>query len=263
MASTRKLSLSAQTAAIYGTDLKRLLRAKKTLVLLATALLPVLFALFYVLLDDIDGLSLFSNTVEQVIYPFIIPLVAIFYGGPVVVDEIEGRTLTYLTLRPVPKPALYLGKWLAALGLVLGLVLLPLLGLLGIVALGAGGVMGSLNSIAKIILAASLGAAAYTAIFAALGALSAKSLFPSIIYFIIFEIICSALPIFEVVSVRFHMRTVAEFHGENMLGKIGAMLLQKPLVAHWSVGALILVLVCAGGALAGASIFSRRQYQIK
>ena len=57
-----------------------------------------------------DGLMLFKDIVSIVSLPFLVPLAALFHGGPAIVDEMEGRTLTYLTLRPIPRPAIFLGK---------------------------------------------------------------------------------------------------------------------------------------------------------
>jgi ABC-type transport system involved in multi-copper enzyme maturation permease subunit len=263
MATTRTISPASQVATIYATDLKRLLRAKKTLVLLAVQLLPVLFALVYVFFDDIDGLAMFSETVERVMFPLLIPLAAVFYGGPVLVDEMEGRTLTYLTLRPVPKAALFTGKWLAGTTVAAGLVLVPVVALLLIVMIASGGAGSSFGSVAQIIGATVLGAASYTAIFALLGALAAKSLFPGIIYYVVFELICPLFPILELFSVRFHMRTAAGFNAAQRLGFLDKLIFDEPLDIAWWVGTLVLGAVMAGAVGLGAAVFSTRQYHIK
>lgn len=264
MPTPRTFSLGAQLATIFLTDLGRLARAKKTLVLLAVQLLPVLFALVYVFFDDIDGLAIFSKTVERVMFPFLIPLAAIFYGGPALVDEMEGRTLTYLTLRPVPKPILFLGKWLAGTTMAAALVMLPIVSLLVIVMIAAGGTGGSsFGSIAQILAASALGTAAYTAIFACLGAVAAKSLFPGIVYFVVFEMIFPLFPILELLSVRFHMRNAAGFNAADRLGILDKLIFDEPMHIAWWVGLLILFGACSAAIAAGASTFSSKQYHIK
>jgi ABC-type transport system involved in multi-copper enzyme maturation permease subunit len=263
MPTPRTLNPGSQIATIYTTDLRRLLFARKTLVLLCVQLLPVIFALIYVFLEDIDGLSMFSETVEGVMFPFLIPLAAVFYGGPTLVDEMEGKTLTYLTLRPVPKPALFLGKWLAGATVAVGLVLVPVLSLLAIVAVASGGSIGtSFLTIAQILMATVLGTAALTAIFAALGALVAKSLFAGILYFVVVELIFSVLPVVELLSVRFHMRNAAGFNADSSLGMLDQFLFDAPLDFDWWIGVLVLAVICGGAAAVGAAVFSNKQYHI-
>jgi ABC-type transport system involved in multi-copper enzyme maturation permease subunit len=262
MSTTRTLNPGSQIATIYTTDLRRLIFARKTLVLLCVQLLPVVFALIYVFFKDIDGLAMFSDTVEGVMFPFLIPLAAVFYGGPTLVDEMEGRTLTYLTLRPVAKPALFLGKWLAGATVAVGLVLVPVLSLLAISAIAAGGFGTSFLTIAQILLATVLGTACLTAIFAALGALVAKSLFAGIMYFVLVELIFSFLPVLELLSVRFHMRSIAGFNAESSLGMLDQLIFDEPLVLDWWIGVLILGLFCGVAAAIGATIFNTKQYHI-
>ncbi len=264
MATARRVSPGSQIATIYQTDLRRLIFARKTLVLLCVQLLPVIFALVYVFFKDIDGLSMFSETVESVMFPFLIPLAAVFYGGPALVDEMEGRTLTYLTLRPVPKPALFVGKWLAGTTVAVGLVLVPVLSLLLITLIAAGGDVGtSASSIAQILVATALGTACYTAIFAALGALSAKSLFPGVMYFVVVEMVFTMFPLLELLSVRYHMRILAGFSAGKRLGFLDRLVFDKPLNLDWWVGLVVLLAMCALAVSVGATIFSKKQYHIK
>ncbi len=70
------------------------------------------------------GFIIYSNAFQFVQY--YVMLVALFYGTAVVAEEIDGKTLTYLLIRPVPRSALLLGKGMAAF--VIGLlILLPML----------------------------------------------------------------------------------------------------------------------------------------
>jgi len=264
MATTRTISAASQLATVFSTDLRRLLRARKTLVLLIVQFLPVIFAIVYIFYDEIDGLAIFSETVEGVVFPFLVPLAAVFYGGPALVDEMEGRTLTYLLLRPISKPILYLGKWLASTAVALGLVVLPVVVLLVLVMIAAGGMGGtSVGGIAQIIGATALGTACYTAVFALLGALAAKSQFPGIIYYVIFEMIFPLFPILELLSIRFHMRTAAGFNAAQRLGVLDKLIFDEPLHLGWWVGFLVLGGFCVLMLGAGAAIFSSKQYQIK
>lgn len=58
------------------------------------------------------GYIFYSNAFQFVQY--YVMLVALFYGTAVVAEEVDGKTLTYLLVRPVPRSALLLGKGMAA-----------------------------------------------------------------------------------------------------------------------------------------------------
>ncbi len=58
---------------------------------------------------------LFGVLVSTVMVHFLVVLVALFYGTALVSDEVEGKTLTYLFTRPIPKPIIMIGKYVALL----------------------------------------------------------------------------------------------------------------------------------------------------
>ncbi|MFW5968090.1 MAG: ABC transporter permease [Persicimonas sp.] len=262
-AEKRDLSPTNQIATIFTTEIGSLLKARKTAILLGVQFLPVVIAVIYVFFSDVEGLSMFTETVEGVVFRFLAPLAALFYGGPALVDEMEGRTLTYLTLRPVPKPALFIGKWLAGATMAIALVVIPILALLIVAAIAAGGAPGtSATTVFQILGATIVGTATYTAIFAALGALFARSLLGGIVYFVVFEMVFAVLPVFELLSMRFHMRTAADFTAGDRLGALDQFILDEPLQLDWWMGLGLLGVVCAGAVLLGAYAFTNKQYHV-
>lgn len=48
----------------------------------------------------------------------IVPLVAVILGSAVVAEEVEDRTISYLLARPIPRPAILCGRWLASVLLI-------------------------------------------------------------------------------------------------------------------------------------------------
>ncbi len=247
---------------LLTTQLKMLLKTRKTVALLIVQLIPAIAGLFYVVLNDADGLTLFRNIVEHVSFPFLIPLTALFYGGPTIVDEMEGRTLTYLTLRPIPKALIYLGK--LAAGCITGaiVVVIPTI-VLFLVCLATSEDLGaSAASMIQMLGAATLGVVCYTTIFAALGAMFTKSLISSIIYFVIFEMILAVLPVLELLSVRYYLRIIAEFNVGARLGALDQLVLDKPIVIPIWAAILIVVLVTAASTLFGAFVFKEKQYVV-
>lgn len=258
----RKISAASLFTMLLTTQLKMLMRTRKTIALVVVQLIPALAALFYVVLNDADGLTLFRNIVEHVSFPFLVPLTALFYGGPTIVDEMEGRTLTYLTLRPIPKPLIYLGK--LAAGCITGavVVVIPTL-VLFFVCLATSEDMGaSAASMVQMLGAAALGVVCYTTIFAALGAMFTKSLISSIIYFVVFEMILAILPVLELLSVRYYLRVIAEFNVGARLGALDQFVLDKPIVLPIWAGVSIIIGVTLAITAFGAFVFKEKQYVV-
>jgi ABC-2 type transport system permease protein len=57
--------------------------------------------------------QLFSFLLSTAVVHFLVVLVTLFYGTALISEEVEGKTLTYLFVRPIPKPTILLGKFLA------------------------------------------------------------------------------------------------------------------------------------------------------
>ncbi|MEM1347551.1 MAG: hypothetical protein AAGI01_03280, partial [Myxococcota bacterium] len=97
----RRLSTFDQFSTLYVQQLRQLSTSRKTIGLGLLSLGLVAIAILALATDEyLDGLSLFRTLSESIVLPFLVPLVALFYAGPAIVDEMEDRTLTYLMLRP-------------------------------------------------------------------------------------------------------------------------------------------------------------------
>jgi len=102
----------------------------------------------------------------------------------------------------------------------------------------------------------------YASIFALLGAMFTTSLISGIIYFVVFEMIFAALPVLELLSVRYHLRTIAEFNTSDRLGLLDQLILDKPLVLPLWAGILIVLVLTLGTAAAGAYTFQEKEYRV-
>ena len=248
---------------LYTLDLRRQVLARKTFTILIIQLLPVLIGAFFVIFQNLDGITLFRNTIEHVYIPFLMPLAALFFGGPTIVNEIEGRTITYLTLRPLSRSTLYLAKLASSITTALAVILLPVLLLFGIALIGgADGFSESLAILGPALLAITAGAIAYTSLFAFLGALASATLLLGIIYFVIVEMVLAALPVLELLSVKFHLRTIAGFQGADRAGFLERMILDQPLNFEWWVGLLVTTFFSLAALVAGTLIFREKQYHV-
>ncbi len=91
-------------------------RTGKTRVFALLGLVPVILAVVLrVVLHGRSGdiAAVFTEILMVFFLQFYIVILALFYGTSVAAEEVEGRTLSYLITRPVPKPAIILGKYAA------------------------------------------------------------------------------------------------------------------------------------------------------
>ena len=56
----------------------------------------------------------FAKVMLSLYFQLLIPVLALFFGTSIVNDELDNKTLVYLTTVPVPRRAVLLGKYLAA-----------------------------------------------------------------------------------------------------------------------------------------------------
>ncbi len=60
-----------------------------------------------------SGQIIFQNFLMTFFLQFLIVLMALFYGTGIVSEELDNRTMPYITSRPLSRPAIILGKYLA------------------------------------------------------------------------------------------------------------------------------------------------------
>ena len=113
------LSFSQGAVTAYRFALPMAFWSRRTLVLgLLGGTLPLIAVVFLTLKSiptaeiRTPGYIFFSNAFQFILYYILLTALAV--GTAVIAEEIDGRTLTYLTIRPVPKAALLLGKAAAA-----------------------------------------------------------------------------------------------------------------------------------------------------
>jgi len=94
-------------------------KVNRTKILILISFLPVVIAFIIRFIQYfknnywLEEISVFSNIIIFFYLQFLILILALFFGSSVCSEEIEGKTLTYLSTRPVPKSALILGKYSA------------------------------------------------------------------------------------------------------------------------------------------------------
>ncbi len=192
-------------------SVRQLLGQRRTLLLLALGLLPVVSAIIYRAGGGGD-LTIPEFTAKVVLEAFIVngalPLTALILGTAAFGNEIEDGTITYLLAKPIARWRILLGKLLAGWGTVALIVLASTVVSVTIMLVGEGG-WRLLTGFAVALLAGSL---AYTALFALLSLLTSRALLVGLVYAFIWEgVVTNFAPGVQRFSVREYTLGIAEF----------------------------------------------------
>jgi ABC-2 type transport system permease protein len=104
---------------VFSFFFKKGMRAKKTKVFFLISLIPAIIlgiiriAQFVNPGEHIWRAHLFPNIALSFYFTLFIQIIALFYGNSVLSDEIDDKTLIYLTTSPVSKPSILVGKYLS------------------------------------------------------------------------------------------------------------------------------------------------------
>jgi len=93
-------------------------RSRRTRVFFFFSFLPVLISLVFKMDQVFKATSAsvmptFTSIILLFELQFLILILALFFGTSICSEDIEGKTLSYITTRPVSKPAIVVGKYLA------------------------------------------------------------------------------------------------------------------------------------------------------
>lgn len=195
---------------------------------------------------------------------FILPILCLCFSTQSIGGEWEDRSLVWLLTRPLPRPLIYLGKFVAAIPWVFALTLggFFLLGVLG----GRGG----LRAVEYFWPAVALGTVAYMSLFQLLGAAFRRSTIIGVVYAFVLETLVGNMPgLVKRASIAFYARCVVfEIAAENGLNQAGAgsstgIVPDKTaffLPVEGSTAVTLLVAITLVFLVLGTIVFSRREY---
>jgi ABC-type transport system involved in multi-copper enzyme maturation permease subunit len=106
-------------AVIFASFFKSGLKAMRTRVFILLSLVPVLLMFIVRIVEPSSALDFFSHAMLSLYFQLLIPVLALFFGTTIVNEELDNKTLVYLTTSPVPRRSIILGKYLAAFLLLL------------------------------------------------------------------------------------------------------------------------------------------------
>jgi ABC-2 type transport system permease protein len=200
-------------AVLFGLTLRQQTRGRKLLVLVVLYALPCVLALVLRSVSrpaptDILEFALIYNLVPHALAP----LTALLYAGGMIQDEVEEQTLTYLLVRPLPRPALFVCKLLATLLLTTVLVAVATTSLYLAIYWNATQMWD--GSIAKRMVQTAaimcLGQVGYCSLFGCLGVLTRRTLIAGVIYIVVFEGLLANLQFMvRALTVVYYVRVLA------------------------------------------------------
>ncbi len=241
-------------------------RARRNRALLLVCALPVLAAAVFLLRRILAGdpgaigPRVFSDLIMTFYLQFIVLMLALFYGTSIVSEEVENKTLTYLTTRPLAKPAILLGKYgaytarsivLVAAGVVAAFLILDYEHLND----GEAWLI-LLRSLAVLVLAI----IAYTAFFAFLGTFLKKSVLFGLFFCFGWENIVQYFPgTTQRLTLIHYLKSILRPDMQPQ-GGLQSFLFFRLEPSPAGTAVLTLVAFTAGALVLAAVLFSRREY---
>ena len=142
----------------------------------------VKFSQIFQLGREIEGIYIFNNMIIAFYLQFLILILALFYGSSVVSEELDGKTLTYLTTRPVSKSAIILGKYAAYTSLTIFMVTLGVVFSFLVLNLSELRNVSLYKILFRDVAVLAMGLMCYTAFFSFIGTLLKKSIMFGLIF---------------------------------------------------------------------------------
>jgi ABC-2 type transport system permease protein len=171
--------------ALLDLSLRQMAGKRRLAIILILAAIPVGLAILLSRLigDEADFSRNFSETILDALFiGVIVPIVVMTLATTAFGNELEDRTLNVLVLKPIPRYAIVIPKYLASI-IVSGIVLVIATALIVGIALNEGGVSAVLTAI----LAVGVCVITYAALFTWAGLMTSKALGFALVYVFLWE----------------------------------------------------------------------------
>lgn len=260
----RPLPLGRAARLVFDFALEGMAWSRRSLVMAGLVGLPALLAVLYRgllaagrLSDAPAPMDLYGHVIALYEVRNVLPLVAFFFASSLVADEVEGKTLTYLLTRPVPRAAVLLGKFAAYLATAFSIALPATVGCFLVLATGAGGpgLAASAADLLRDLGAVALTLAAYGALFALMGVVFRRPVIPGLLFLFGWELTANLPGYMPRLTLTAYLRSLVHYHPpQEGLFPVAAETLPWTTCVGTLLGASVLFLAAA------LWIFSRREY---
>ncbi len=256
---------------LFGLTLRQQTRGKRLIVLLVLYALPCVLAIL------VRAFSRFTPTHElelALVYNLVphglAPLTALLYAGGMIQDEVEEQTLTYLLVRPLPRPGLYVCKFLATCLLTTFLITLATAALYLAIFWNTPEMRD--GSVAERMLRTvgimALGQVGYCGLFGLLGVLTRRTLVAGVIYIVAIEgVLANWQFVVRKLTVVFYVRVLAvrwlDLPGRDLTNWLEAWGLDLDTAPDVRTCVLTLLGIGLVSTLLAALLFARQEFRMK
>ena len=196
---SRPLPFLAAAHGVYRLALDGMLWSRRSLLMAIFLGLPIVFALLYrgLLIAHLPArmtaFDLYAVVIASYYVGRLLPLAALFYATSLIADEVEGRTLTYLLTRPLPRPAILAGKFAAYVTTTLAMTLpsVVITFFLLATAQGASSIGAEVPELFRDMGVVALALVAYGGLFTLMGVLLRRPVIPGLLFLFVWELIAN------------------------------------------------------------------------
>jgi ABC-2 type transport system permease protein len=254
----------SQVLAVMRLTYAQVFRNRRTILFATIALVPPALALLLAALTRIPNTTLatgweFYSALMVIAYLHLMLLsVTLFYGTHLINAEVEERTITYLLIRPVPRPLLVLGKYLTYL-IAAFLLLVPSMLLTWVIleaSDGLGGFGRHLPYVLWDVCVLFLGSMAYGALFLLFGTALRRPIMAGLFFAVVWEVVVTYIP------GRFGKFTILHYLLSLLPHSTVQRGVQSLFQSMTSKPASVVVLLLVSAVFLGLAmfLFSRREY---
>ena len=249
--------LISATGLLFRTQVARIWWTRRTIACLALAGLPPLVAWIASRASSRhDGVAIATHIGWLLLVQVVTPLLALLSGSAVVTEEIEDRTITYLFSRPIPRAAVLLGRWLAAL-----VVVSFFLGVSAILTCVAADAVGEPGLLRPLLAASLIGGAVYSGLFASAGVFVRHPMIAGLGYTFAIEGFLANLPgKNQSLTIQYYLRSLIAARGSAAWSTVEGFASTRFETAEASIATLGIVL--AAVLLLASRRISRREFVV-
>lgn len=256
------MGLLAASKEIFTFFFKQGIKSKKAKIFFLLSFLPVLVLLIAKIIEltnpaaRISAAEIFSKAMLIIYIQLLVPILALLFGSLVINEEIDDKTLIYLTTSPVPKPAVILGKYLAYIVLSAIIINAGLLLCFLVINIDQLGEVSYLKQFLTFIGVGGLALIAYSAFFTLLGTLVKKSVILGLLFIFGWE---SVVQYFPGVTQKFtfihYIKSLLPYTADNVKFLVFKL---EPSGTGESIVVLLLLTILS--LFAASLIFKRKEY---
>ncbi len=238
---------------------KTLFIALVSLLILGLSVLGRLMASYNWIRAPFTAAQVFGAVMSTAVVHFLVVFVTLFYGTALVSEEVEGKTLTYLFVRPIPKPTIMIGKSLALIWIGTILILPTIAASYVILYVGSAGLLEDIGNLGRDLGVVFLALLAYGSLFSFLGAWLKHSMLVGLAYAFGWEGIISYLPgMTRRLTITHYVQSI--FPHEDSGTALAMMIGQR---ANWGEAVFALILISVFFISASCLMLREKEYVLE